>query len=163
MLFFKLQASGVRWLCDNPSSWWQSRAVSNFCSCWRSTMKMLLLPLWLKTGMDGKRKFFFKKSNMSFQARLLADFWLFKCLGLAIKGLGGAAAICLPEQEVLPRKLRGCLVRETSVVSPKFFLALGYPHSHPCISFPPSLPWKYCFVCKSCEECHLLSWQVRVG
>lgn len=119
----------VRYLCDISAFWWQSRAVSNFCSCRENGTKMFLLPLWLEV---------FLNSNMSFQARCAADFWLVKCLEVAIKGWGGTAAICLSKQELLPCRGRGCLVRETSVMSPAFCLAVVCPHSHPCIFLPTS-------------------------
>lgn len=153
-----MQVSEGRWLWDNPSFWWQSRAASNFCSCRKTVMKMLLLPLQLRTGME--RESFFKKSNTSFQASCVSDFWLFKCLGVAIKGLGDAAAIWLPTLEVLPCGGRGCLVRETAVTSPKFCLVLVYPHFHPCL--PTSKHQKYCLLGKSCEEHRLLSRRVWV-
>lgn len=120
-----MQIFEFRYLCE---IWWQSRAVSNFCSCRENVTKMFLLPLWLK---------FFLNSNMSFQARCGAGFWFLKCLEVAIKGWGGTAAICLSKQELLPCRGRGCLVRKTSVMSPAFCLAVVCPHSHPCIFLPP--------------------------
>lgn len=59
---------------------------------------------------------------MSFQTSCGADFWLVKCLEVAIKGLGGTATICLSKQELLPCRRRGCLVRETFVMSTAFCL-----------------------------------------